>query len=103
MRYIYEQADQSGNHGPIHHQHMPGTVELPDALVQTYLDNMGFVSIEIKEGVVTALEPNAEALDAYLAEHPDTPNEPQPTEQDKLEAQVMYTALMTDTLLEEEE
>lgn len=26
---------------------------------------------------------------------------PQPTEQDKLEAQVLYTALMTDTLIEE--
>ncbi len=28
---------------------------------------------------------------------------PQPTEADKLEAQVLYTALMTDTLLEDEE
>lgn len=27
--------------------------------------------------------------------------QPQPTEQDRLEAQVLYTALMTDTLIEE--
>ena len=29
--------------------------------------------------------------------------EEQPTQQDRIEAQVMYTALMTDTLLEESE
>lgn len=32
----------------------------------------------------------------------ETPEE-QPTQQDRIEAQVMYTALMTDTLLEESE
>lgn len=36
------------------------------------------------------------------AEHQSMPNIPQePTQEDRIEAQVLYTALMTDTLLEE--
>ena len=36
------------------------------------------------------------------AEYDELPEE-QPTQQDRIEAQAMYTALMTDTLLEESE
>lgn len=47
---------------------------------------------------------NGKVVEVAEAEKP-TIEEPKavPTEQDKIEAQVMYTAMMTDTLLEESE
>lgn len=59
---------------------------------------------EVKEPVyidtMTAYTPNVEAWEAWKASLP-TPEEPKPTWQDQIEAQVTYTAMMTDTLLEE--
>lgn len=68
----------------------------------------GFVNIEICEEqgykVVTNIEVNQEALDAYIASLPE-PEEviPEPTQLDRVEAQVAYTAMMTGTTLEEAE
>ena len=36
-----------------------------------------------------------------VLETPEQPSDPQPTQLDRIEAQVLYTALMTDTILEE--
>lgn len=49
---------------------------------------------------MTAYAPNVEAWEAWKASLPE-PKEPEPTWQDQIEAQVTYTAMMTDTLLEE--
>ncbi len=49
---------------------------------------------------MTAYTPNVEAWEAWKASLP-APKEPEPTWQDQIEAQVAYTAMMTDTLLEE--
>lgn len=64
----------------------------------------GFVEIEVEDNVVVSMKVNQVALDAYLESLPDLPHEPEPdpepTQLDRIEAQVAYTALMTDTLLE---
>ena len=45
----------------------------------------------------------AEEISEFDAEHPaPTQPEPQPTQLDRVEAQTMYTALMTDTMIEED-
>lgn len=71
----------------------------------------GFVNIEIGEEqgykVVTHIEVNQAALDAYneyIASLPE-PEEviPEPTQLDRIEAQVAYTAMQTGTTLEEAE
>ena len=50
----------------------------------------------VKDYEIMELTPEEQAAWEYEQEHP------QPTQADKIEAQVLYTALMTDTLIEEE-
>ena len=77
-------------------QVFPGSVALPDELLGPYIEAKGFVFLELERAeevpiplllkgirefyVVTAVEVNQEALDAYHAEHPDIP-EPTPEEE----------------------
>ena len=72
-------------------------IELPDELLQPYLDARGFVNLTVDGGTVTAVETNQTALDAYLAEHPDT--EPEPTEQEKIRADIDFLSAMTGVTL----
>lgn len=56
-----------------------------------------FVGLEVTDGVVTSITARE------VPEEPEAPEAPEvPTQLDRVEAQVMYTAMMTDTLLEEE-
>lgn len=77
--------------GPYHGNPMgrpfPGCVTLPDDLLSDYLAAMGFVTLTLDGNTVTALAVDQEALDAYKAEHPDTP-EPEPTStvEDRMDA-----------------
>ena len=60
----------------------------------------GFVTLTIEGDIVTAYTPSVDAWEAWKASLP-APQEPKPSWQDQIEAQVTYTAMMTDTLLEE--
>ena len=83
-----------------------GWAVVPDTLDTTdYYAYNGFVilTIETIDGVdtVTSYVPNVEAWEEWKASLPEV-EEPveQPTQLDRIEAQVTYTAMMTDTLLE---
>jgi hypothetical protein len=99
MWYISPTADASGNYGNPHFPAREGDLELPAIFVEDFVDARGFVNITAADGVVTAVEKNTEAYEAYMAEHPDTPAPP--TELERLEAQILWTALETGTLLED--
>ena len=73
MYYINAQPNASGNYGNPMGQPFPGSVSLPDDLLSDYINAKGFVIPAIENGQVVSLEVNQEALDAYLAEHPDRP------------------------------
>ena len=66
-----------------------GWAIIPDSM--TIPDSFPFVNITVEDGVVTSMTagtmPEVE------------PVEEQPTQLDRIEAQVTYTAMMTDTLL----
>ena len=79
MYYINAQPNASGNYGNPMGQPFPGSVTLPAWLLEDYISAKGFVIPVIENGDVASLEVNQEALDAYLAEHPDQP-EPTPEE-----------------------
>lgn len=79
MWYINATPNESGDYGNPMGQPFPGCVALPDELLGAYIDAKGFVYLEVEDGEVVAVEVNQEALDAYLAEHPDQP-EPTPEE-----------------------
>lgn len=96
MWYINATPRESGDHGNPMGQVFPGCVALPDELLGAYIEAKGFVFLELEQAeevpiplllqgirefyVVTAVEVNQEALDAYHAEHPDIP-EPEPEEE----------------------
>lgn len=59
------------NHGNPVSNRFENCVALPDELISSYIDTKGFCNLTVENGVVTALEINQEAYDAYIAEHPD--------------------------------
>lgn len=80
MYYINATPNESGNYGNPMGQPSPGSVAMPDDLLAPYIEARGFVLLVIENGQVESLEVNQEALDAYLAEHPDQPDpEPEQT------------------------
>lgn len=88
MYYINEQPNESGNHGNPVSNKQEGMVALPDSLLSVYIEAKGFVILdEVVDGEVVSLEVNQEALDAYLAEHPEVPEqEPEATTEEILNA-----------------
>lgn len=97
MYYINKLPTENGNYG---NPSSRGELLLPDNLLSAYLDSMGFVNITDDGETVLTVERNEEAYNAYIESLPE-PTPPEPTQLDRIEAQTMWTALMTDTLLEE--
>lgn len=97
MIYIDSKPNPSGAYPNPKNQPFPGCIELNDEQAAVFFEYNGFVTVE--NGTVT---PNTEAWEAWKASLPE-PTEPEPTQLDIIEAQVTYTAMMTDTLLESEE
>lgn len=80
MYYINATPNESGSYGNPTSLPFPGSVALPDELLDAYIQAKGFVYLEVEDGEVVTVEVNQEALGAYLAEHPDQPEpEPEPT------------------------
>lgn len=100
MYYINKEAAENGSHGNPQSNKTALTVELPDELLSVYLETMGFANIIIEDGKVTSVSVNQDALDKYSNENPEKPIEEQVTDDEWFESQILYTAMMTDTLLE---
>ena len=98
MWYI-KSTPSNANYGNPHNPARAGDIELPDSLLADYTATKGFAILTIEDGTITAVLRNEEAYNAYEAEHPETPTPP--TDIERIEAQALYTALMTDTLLED--
>lgn len=83
MWYINATPNETGDYGNPMGQPFHGCVALPDDLLGPYIEAKGFVYLEVEDDEVVAVEVNQEALDAYMAEHPDQPEtEPEPTSED---------------------
>lgn len=86
MYYINSKPTENGNYGNPVSKPFVGCVALPDELLSAYIEAMGFIIPAIENGSVVSLETNQEALDAYLAEHPDQPEaEQEPTTEEILD------------------
>ena len=86
MYYINKTPNESGNHGNPRMQWFQDCLALPDDLLMDYISCKGFCTLSVADGVVTALEADKEALDAYQADHPDTEPE-KPVTMDDLQAE----------------
>lgn len=96
LTIIEVQARPDGGHGLQSQSHrtdcwLPGWVAVPQSLTQAVWDCGGYCVLELdEEGALVGITPT----------EPPQPEPQPPTDADKLEAQVTYTAMMTDTLLE---
>lgn len=93
MIYIDSKPNPSGAYPNPKNQPFPGCIALDEKQAAVFFEYNGFVIVQ--DGVV---KPNVEAWEAWKASMPE-PSEPEPTQLDMIEAQVTYTAMMTDTLL----
>lgn len=84
MYYINANPDEGKNYGTPMILPFNGCCILPDNLLIPYIEARGFVNLTLEGDTVTAVETNQEALDAYLAEYPDNPVDPQPTDHEIL-------------------
>lgn len=89
MYYINAVPNEAGNYGnPASNPHT-GALALPDSLLSAYIAANGFVLLTVEDGAVTTVETNTEALEAYSAEHSDTPADPEPGAQDDTDAMLI--------------
>lgn len=91
MLYINAVKSPAGNYGNPMGQPFTGCLKLPEGLLSAYIEAKGFVILdEVVDGEVVSLEVNQEALDAYLAEHPEEPDqEAEPSEADDTAAMLV--------------
>ena len=93
MFYINSKPNEKGAFSNPQTTPFKGSVILPDELIEKYLEYKRFVFITVENGVVTSIEPNTEALEAWEATQID---EPMPvSELEQLRADVDYLAIMT--------
>ena len=87
MYYINAKPNDSGNYGNPMGQPFTGCLKLPEALLSSYIEAKGFILPEVVDNEVVGFAWNQEALDAYLAEHPEVPEpEPEATTEEILNA-----------------
>ena len=94
MYIIKKNPYENGSRPPIQtwqHKTLPeGYAVCPDEFYLVFYSTTpaGFVNIELDDDVVTAMEVNQEALDAYIASlpEPEPAPEPEPTTQDETDA-----------------
>lgn len=99
MTIISIEAEQDGGHN-IENQSwrtapwLPGHVVVPKALENAVWESKGYCDLELDE--------DGKLVNIIPREIPEVPEPtPEPTEMDKLQAQVLYTALVTDSLIQE--
>lgn len=72
MYYINATPNSTGNHGNPVNTPFHSSLALPDSLLAPYIEARGFATLTLDGDTVTAVKTNQAALDAYLAENPDT-------------------------------
>lgn len=70
MYYILSAKTESQTYGNPMGQSFENCLSLPDDMLQPYLDANGFVNITVEDGVVTSVEKNVEAWEAWKATLP---------------------------------
>lgn len=83
MYYINSTPTERGNYSNPQSNPFPDSIALHDELLTDYIACRGFALLTVEDGIVTAVEANEDALNAYLAEQPDEPT-PTPSELRKL-------------------
>lgn len=65
MYYLNNSPNESGNYGNPMGQPFNNCIQLPEELLNTYLDSNGFVTLTIENNIITNIEQNTEAYNAW--------------------------------------
>ena len=88
MKIIFIEVNEDGARPPLQtwdNSNLPdGYAWCPDEFVDVFYSTTpsGFVNITVENDIVTEMTVNQEALNAYIAEHPDEPEPVEPTSED---------------------
>lgn len=86
MYYIKSKPNNSGNYGNPSTTQFENSLKLHDELLSDYIKCKGFIIPTVEGNHVANFKVNQEALNAYLAEHPDVPEVTEPTAEDDIAA-----------------
>lgn len=88
MYYLTATPTENGNYGNPQSNGRDDMYALPDELLNSYLDTMGFAKLFVDdEGTIFEVALNEEAYQKYQDEHPPQPEpEPEPTDGEVLNA-----------------
>lgn len=78
MYYIKSQPTDD-NYGNPQSNKFSDSIAIPDELLTDYVACRGFALLTVENGIVASIAENTDALNAYLAAHPDAPA-PTPSE-----------------------
>ena len=65
MYYLTNSPNNSGNYGNPMGQPFNNCIQLPEELLNTYLDSNGFVTLTIENDIITNIEQNTEAYNVW--------------------------------------
>ena len=65
MYYLNNSPNESGNYGNPMGQPFNNCIQLPEELLNTYLDSNGFVTLTIENDIITNIEQNTEAYNVW--------------------------------------
>ena len=65
MYYLNNSPNESGNYGNPMRQPFNNCIQLPEELLNTYLDSNGFVTLTIENDIITNIEQNTEAYNVW--------------------------------------
>lgn len=96
--YINKNPNPSGAYSAPQSNKFPDSVALTDEQLTEFLKYNGFVNLTIEGETVTAITPNLTAWEEWKDSLPPE-TEPEPTELEKLRADIDYLSIMTGVTL----
>jgi len=81
---------ENGSYGNPQSTAFPDSLEMGDDFLSDYIGSMGFVIVDVNDGIITNMTRNEAAYQKYIDEHPPQPEpEPEPSEDDATEAMLI--------------
>lgn len=88
MFYI-NSIKQNNNYGNPMGQYFKNSIQLPDELLNDYLETKGFCDFEIQDNIIIKIIVNQNALDDYNNSHPEVEIEIEPTAEQDINAMLV--------------
>ena len=88
MFYI-NSIKQNNNYGNPTSQYFKDSIQLPDELLNDYLETKGFCDFKIQDNIITKIIVNQNALNDYNNSHPEAKIKPEPSAEQDINAMLV--------------